>query len=525
MLKRWFLGMVVRRGPMLVVALWFVSLLYFMTCRPHGNQKHQMSKGTMDDMKYQALLQEHEEEYQHYARSLAQQIFQLTKALQERTRQLQKSLEQSAVMLPMELEELGKKSNSELEMFFKRQLRHAEINEGSKLPNEHALVPFESFSLNRVYQLESGLTRHPVQGTLRSDLGGALEAALHILNDPQKRNNSQYRRIYSPQEFFEGIFRTERDKGTVYDLTFRDNTSLDFRRLLFFRPFAPLMKVKEEVIDTSNMLINIIVPLAERVETFRQFMHNFREVCLQQVERIHLTVVFFGREKMDEVRGIIDSTARKMRSRNFTLIHLNEKFSRGRGLDVGASAWKKSNALLFFCDVDVHFTEEFLHSCRMNAQPGKRVFYPIPFSQYNPDVIYGEHNIPSTDKQLVISKSTGFWQDFGFGMTCQYRSDFINIGGFDPSIKTWGKEDLHLYRKYLHSNIMVVRAPSRGLFHMWHERLCADDLSAESFTTCMQSKAMNEASHSQMGELLFHREINSHLHKYKLHENIKTSTK
>lgn len=73
-----------------------------------------------------------------------------------------------------------------------------------------------------------------------------------------------------------GIFQSERDKGSLYDLTFRDNTSLDFRRLELFRPFAPLQTVKEEAIDTSRMLINVIVPLATRVDTFRQFMNNFR---------------------------------------------------------------------------------------------------------------------------------------------------------------------------------------------------------------------------------------------------------
>ena len=62
---------------------------------------------------------------------------------------------------------------------------------------------------------------------------------------------------------------------------------------------------------------------------------------------------------------------------------------------------------------------------------------------------------------------------------------------------------MHLYRKYLHSNLVVVRAPARGLFHLWHEKRCEDELAPEQYRMCMQSKAMNEASHGQLVMLVF----------------------
>ncbi|XP_023249965.1 chondroitin sulfate N-acetylgalactosaminyltransferase 1-like [Seriola lalandi dorsalis] len=528
MFKRWLLALVARVGLIVLGLCCCLSLFYLLACKPASRSSQQSplwSGGATSKEGYMALLQEREDSHRHYINSLTKQIAQLKEALQERTQQLQESLDKAKTkgILPQGLESLHKTpTQSDLKELFRSQLNQAEVNSGVKLSSEYAVIPFDIFTLRRVYQLETGLTKHPEERPVRKDrrdeLIGTVETALHVLNGPQQHmDNIRRKRTYSPSDFVEGLTRTERDRGTVYELMFKGDGPQDFTHLVLFRPFGPMMKVKSDSVDTRSMLINIIVPLSKRPDTFRQFINNFREVCIKQDGRVHLTVVYFGRDQIDQVKAMLDQTTRETRFRSFTLIQLNEEFSRGRGLDVGARAWRRSqNVLLFFCDVDIHFTADFLTSCRLNAEAGKKVYYPVLFSQYNPTIIYSNHTLlPSVQQQLVIRKETGFWRDFGFGMTCQYRSDFINIGGFDRNIKGWGLEDVHLYRKYLHSKLVVIRSPSRGLFHLWHEKNCSDELPPDKYKMCMQTKAMSEASHGQLGELFFKREIKAHLNSKK----------
>ncbi|XP_035514727.1 chondroitin sulfate N-acetylgalactosaminyltransferase 1-like [Morone saxatilis] len=528
MFKRWLLALLARVGLIVLGLCCCLFLFYLLACKPTSRSSQQSllwSGGATSKEGYMALLQEREDSHRHYINSLTKQIAQLKEALQERTQQLQESLDKAKTkgILPQGLESLHKTpTQSDLKEFFRSQLNQAEVNSGVKLPSEYAVIPFDTFTLHRVYQLEMGLTRHPEERPVRRDrrdeLIGTVETALHVLNGPQQHtDNTRRKHTYSPSDFIEGLTRIERDRGTVYELMFKGDGPQDFTQLVLFRPFGPVAKVKSETLDMRSILINIIVPLSKRSDAFRQFINNFREVCIQQDGRVHLTVVYFGRDQIDQVKAMLDQTTRETRFRSFTLIQLNEEFSRGRGLEVGARAWRRSqNVLLFFCDVDIHFTADFLTSCRLNAEPGKKVYYPVLFSQYNPSIIYRNHTVlPSVQKQLVIRKETGFWRDFGFGMTCQYRSDFLNIGGFDRNIKGWGLEDVHLYRKYLHSKLMVIRSPSRGLFHLWHEKNCADELPPDKYKMCMQTKAMSEASHSQLGELFFRREIELHLNAQK----------
>ncbi|KAM6120507.1 chondroitin sulfate N-acetylgalactosaminyltransferase 1 [Pterocles gutturalis] len=524
MLRRGFIVFLPRLAGLLVVACCLVSIVYMLACTPRGDGQQlalPRARGPTTKEGYEAVLQEREEQHRNYVVSLKKQIAQLKTELQGRNEQLKSMQERYPDPLDIWLDHSNpEKAQANLLAFLRSQIDRAEVHSGVKLSTEYAVVPFDSFTLQKVYQLETGLTRHPEEKPVRKDkrdeLVEVIELAAGSLNHPEGAGNAK-QRVYTASDFVEGIYRTEKDKGTLYELTFKGDAKHQFKKVVLFRPFGPVMKVKNENVNMGDTLINVIVPLAKRASKFRQFMQNFREMGIQQDGRIHLTVVYFGREQMNEVKSILENTSRSANFKNFTFIQLNEEFSRGKGLDVGARVWKGHNVVLFFCDVDIYFTAEFLNSCRLNTQPGKKVFYPVLFSQYNPSIIYGNHeSIPSLEQQLVIKKETGFWRDFGFGMTCQYRSDFINIGGFDLDIKGWGGEDVHLYRKYLHSNLIVIRTPARGLFHLWHEKRCPGELSPEQYRMCVQSKAMNEASHGQLGMLVFRREIESHLRRQKL---------
>ncbi|KAF3842362.1 hypothetical protein F7725_024313 [Dissostichus mawsoni] len=475
---RWlFLGLF-----LLLVLLLFA---YLLECTPPADASLALPPGIAGDTYgkeyYQGLLQEQEERHLNRATSLKRQIAQLKQELQEMGEKLKLMQDKKEPPGVQGLTETKDQEPGDLLEYLHSQIDKAEVNTGARLPSEYALVPFESFTSSKVYQLEMGLTRHPEEKPVRKDRRDEL---------------------------------VERDKGTLYELFFAKEESSSFRHVTLFRPFGPLMKVRSTSVETSAMIINIIVPLAGRVDTFSQFLHNFREVCIQQDRRVHLTVVYFGPEGLHEVESSLEKMSREESFSNYTLVPVDEEFSRGRGLDIGAHAWKKGDVLMFFCDVDIHFTLEFLNTCRLHAAPNKKVFYPVVFSLYNPAIVYGNAELaPPAELQLIHKKDAGFWRDFGFGMTCQYRSDFLNIGGFDLEVKGWGVEDVHLYRKYLRSELIVIRTPVSGLFHLWHEKQCADELTPEQYRMCIQSKAMNEASHSHLGMLVFRDEIEAHLRK------------
>lgn len=371
-----------------------------------------------------------------------------------------------------------------------------------------------------------------------------VQKSLDFLNSKQKTTTNTDTN-YTIEQFHIGFTRsTPASTGYEYELYFTHPrtqhccSQIKIRRALeqnldLVDLVAPDESNEDQVggINESKKLINFILPLSggsKNERAFRLFLSSFESIVVNDDsgQAAALIIVFQGMST-DFAQFNVLVKEFKQRTKFEAIKFVQEKqansggFSRSKAIKLGIDSLNcdPDDCLLFLCDVDVLFDRNFLDLCRSNAVRGKRVFFPILFSFYNPRLL-GPKITPESNEMggegrdtdelkrttLIINKETGYWRETGFGMACIHREDFRVVSGFDGYTKgeAWGGEDLYLYRKFVKSSIQVFRSITPGLFHMYHPKECNRTQATQTqYKDCLAAKVYNEASHRDFGLIYF----------------------
>jgi hypothetical protein len=138
---------------------------------------------------------------------------------------------------------------------------------------------------------------------------------------------------------------------------------------------------------------------------------------------------------------------------NFKIIQHKEKnikFSRGKGLNIAAN--NATGDILFFIDVDLLFNNTYmLEECINEVKKGKSA-WPVCYKSMDP----------------VSYRLYPEWA--GYGICAMTKTDFMKYGPW-PEYNKWGKEDLHLYQRFLRDNTHIFRKAYLGYIHQWHAEI------------------------------------------------------
>ncbi|XP_053369750.1 chondroitin sulfate synthase 1 [Clarias gariepinus] len=307
------------------------------------------------------------------------------------------------------------------------------------------------------------------------------------------------------QQTFSKIHFLEEDEMDAQALAARINQGSDSLSFLSssLKKFVPfkLSGSGTDQQEPKEKKVNILVPLAGRFDIFVRFMANFEKICLIPNQNVRLLILLFNTdnntERMKQIELMREYSVKYPKA-DMEIKPVSGPFSRALALEVG-SAHFSNDSLLFYCDVDLLFTADFLKRCRSNTVLGEQTYFPIIFSQYDPKVVYAG-KVPSNNHYVFTSK-TGLWRHFGFGIVCVYKGDLVQAGGFDVSIQGWGMEDVDLFNKFVQSGIKLFRSTDIGIVHVHHPVICDPNLDPKQYKMCLGSKASSHGSTQQLAEL------------------------
>jgi len=170
-----------------------------------------------------------------------------------------------------------------------------------------------------------------------------------------------------------------------------------------------------------------------------------------------------------------------------------------KGVQYGCSNAAQPEDIVLALQEDARFTSSFLSHCRAIPEPTKRAYLPVPFKQYNPDVV--ERGMPPGKPKNVDkkehSKFTGFWAHTFHEYFCAYQLDVVNALSGPSKIQN----TINIYELFLRKQIEPFSGVEPGLFKAYYPEHCEKPVKFETSQVCFRNKIEAMGSKPALGIL------------------------
>jgi hypothetical protein len=181
-------------------------------------------------------------------------------------------------------------------------------------------------------------------------------------------------------------------------------------------------------------------------KSFEQFILDIKEIA----EKINLYVVYVKQTEQPKQPEQTEEDKKRCVFINDTLKELSKKYSSiiktssriffselniskilynsesYRILAVADYLNKKLTAddLILIVSPCVEMQTEFLNRVRLNTVKGHQIFFPIPFNEYMPNIVYSIRPYPD---EIEINKNYGFFNMYSYEFVSFYNTDYSHV--------------------------------------------------------------------------------------------------
>ncbi|XP_033111131.1 chondroitin sulfate synthase 2-like [Anneissia japonica] len=377
------------------------------------------------------------------------------------------------------------------------------------------VIGWQYFTTTHIYGMSEINPKTQLVGPDKQDIDEILSTAMSKLNSDYCDTFTSGGRLVN------GYRRFDPTRGMEYTLDLQlqtvDRQTVQ-KRVHLLRPLGQAEIINMPYVTEYNQ-VTIIIPVSNNDrDQLKVFLESYASVCLETHDNSALMLIFIytpaearimaQNDIYIDIKQLVSHYVKKYQGSRISWISVKTTIPSPIAIMDVISGKHPPDTLFFLSTVNAELSQEYLNRVRMNSILGYQVFFPIPFSQYDTNIIYKD--MPNPNK-IEISKNVGRFESLLYEHASFYNSDFINARQIwdekHPGSSTDHiQSDTDLFEMFLATKLHVFRAVDPSLKERYHERMCQPTLSEDHYQRCLESRADGLASRQQLAMLVFAQE-------------------